>query len=415
MTWGPGEPGWRRHAVRTALAATTVVGAALFGLCASIDLLVDHSLVGAADQRVTARLGDLRQDVLSRGAQRALTGDADAEYQGPVFVWTVAANGTVTAGSGAPALPAGLRTAGDVETATISGTGFRIAGVQAGTTRAIAATSLAPVSRAVTTLVITELLVGPFLLAVAFGGAVAIGRRVAEPIEAARRRQLTFTADASHELRTPLSVIRAETSLALEGEPDLRVYAEALERVDAEAERLRRLVEDLLFLARADALPEEPATEPVDVGAVATGVGSRFGAVAASREQNLVVEVDDTEPAVVVAPAEWIDRLIGVLLDNACRRAPPGGTVVLAVEAERDRVRLSVRDSGPGIPEHEQERIFGRFHRSTESGGAAGLGLAIGDAIVRQTSGRWQVGRAPEGGASFSVLWSRGLRGAAPG
>jgi two-component system sensor histidine kinase CiaH len=412
VTRGPGERGWHRHAVRTALAATAVVAVALAVLGASVDLLVDHNLVAATDQRIAARLSDLRQDAGDRGATRAVAGDADRDYQGPVFVWAVAAGGSVTAGSGSPALPASLRAVGAVETATIAGTGFRVAGLEGGGAHLVAASSLAPVSRALSTLVIAELLVGPVLLAIAFAGALAIGRRVAAPVEAARRRQLAFTADASHELRTPLSVIRAETSLALEGEPDLAVYAEALERVDAEAERLRRLVEDLLWLARADAEPAAPAAEPVDVGALATEVAGRFGAVATARDQRLLVEVAEREPAVVVAPAVWIDRLIGVLLDNACRHAPPGGTVVLAVGVERDRVRLSVRDSGPGIPEREQERIFGRFHRSTEGGGAAGLGLAIGDAIVRQTSGRWQLGRAPEGGACFSVVWSRSLRGA---
>jgi Histidine kinase-, DNA gyrase B-, and HSP90-like ATPase len=104
------------------------------------------------------------------------------------------------------------------------------------------------------------------------------------------------------------------------------------------------------------------------------------------------VEVPEAEATVVAAPAESIDRLVGVLLDNACRHAPAGGAVVVAVAVERDRVRLSVRDSGPGIRDEERTRIFGRFHRSTEGGGVAGLGLAIGDAIVRQTSGHWQVG-----------------------
>jgi signal transduction histidine kinase len=149
------------------------------------------------------------------------------------------------------------------------------------------------------------------------------------------------------------------------------------------------------------------------VGGPAPPPAARFGAVATARGQRLTVEVPEAEAAVVAAPAESIDRLVGVLLDNACRHAPAGGAVVVAVAVERDRVRLSVRDSGPGIRDEERTRIFGRFHRSTEGGGAAGLGLAIGDAIVRQTSGHWQVGRALEGGACLSVVWSRGLRGAA--
>ena len=403
-----GEGGWHHHAVRTALLAAALVAAVLAGLCTGIDLLVGHSLTSAADQRVAQRLGDLRLDLQQSVVERHVAGDVDADYQGPVYSWRVAADGAVTPSAGAPGLPQSLRGAGAVRTATIAGTQFRVAGVQAGSTHLLAATSLAPVSRAMTTLVITEVVLGPLVLAVAFGGALAIGRRVGGPVEAARRRQLAFTADASHELRTPISVIQAETSLALEGEPDLAAYGEALERVDAEARRLSHLVDDLLWLARADAEPPAPDAEPVDVGVLAAEVGRRFAAVATSRGQRLEVEASATEPApVVVAPPEWVDRLIGVLLDNACRHAPTGGTVVVAVDSTRDRVRLSVRDSGPGIPEEERERVFGRFHRATEEGGAAGLGLAIGDAVVRQTSGRWEVGRAPEGGASFSVVWPR--------
>ena len=405
------DGGWHHHAIRTALLATSVVAAVVAALCTGIDLLVAHNLTAAADQRLAQRLGDLRLDAQQSALDRRLAGDVDADYQGPVYSWSIVAGGTVTASTGAPALPAPLRAVGAVRTATIAGTEFRAAGVEAGSTHLVAATSLAPVSRALTTLVIAEALLAPLVLAVAFAGAVTIGRRVAAPVEAARRRQLAFTADASHELRTPLSVIQAETSLALEGGPDLAGYGEALERVDAEARRLGHLVDDLLWLARADAEPRSPEAEAVDVGVLAAEVARRFAAVATSRGQRLQVDAPAAAPAsLVVAPPGWIDRLIGVLLDNACRHASAGGTVAVAVEATRDRVRLSVRDSGPGIPEEERERIFGRFHRATEDGGAAGLGLAIGDAVVRQTAGRWEVGRAPEAGACLSVTWPRVCR-----
>ena len=82
-------------------------------------------------------------------------------------------------------------------------------------------------------------------------------------------------------------------------------------------------------------------------------------------------------------PPEWLDRLLGVLLDNACKYAPAGSTVVVAVKTDAGRVRLTVDDAGPGIPEDERARIFDRFHRATDATGGAGLGLAIADAIVR--------------------------------
>ena len=99
-----------------------------------------------------------------------------------------------------------------------------------------------------------------------------------------------------------------------------------------------------------------------------------------------------------------------MLVDNACKYAPEGGSVDVTVAVEGGRATVTVDDSGPGIPDDERQRIFDRFHRSvstsTEAGGA-GLGLAIGDAIVRATGGRWAVGSAPAGGARFSVSWSR--------
>ena len=107
----------------------------------------------------------------------------------------------------------------------------------------------------------------------------------------------------------------------------------------------------------------------------------------------------------ISAPPEWIDRLAGVLVDNACRYAGPDGTVRIEVRAHGSRVSLTVEDSGPGISEAERPQLFDRFHRATEHGSGAGLGLAIGDSIVRSTGGRWHVGDSPLGGALMSVSW----------
>jgi len=114
-------------------------------------------------------------------------------------------------------------------------------------------------------------------------------------------------------------------------------------------------------------------------------------------------------PVLISAPPEWIDRLAGVLVDNACRHAGPDGKVRIEVRAQGSRVSLTVEDSGPGIPEADRPRLFDRFHRSAETGAeagaGAGLGLAIGDSIVRSTGGRWHIGDSPLGGALMSVSW----------
>ena len=109
----------------------------------------------------------------------------------------------------------------------------------------------------------------------------------------------------------------------------------------------------------------------------------------------------------VTAPPDWIDRLAGVLMDNACRYAGAGGTVHVVVSTHGNRTSLAVEDSGPGIAPDERPLLFDRFHRATDDGSGTGLGLAIADSIVRSTGGRWRVGDAALGGAHFAVSWHR--------
>ena len=111
--------------------------------------------------------------------------------------------------------------------------------------------------------------------------------------------------------------------------------------------------------------------------------------------------------AAVNAPPEWLDRLLGVLLDNACKYSPAGGEIRVAVLTDAGRAVLRVDDSGPGIPSEQRSRIFDRFHRANQSGAGAGLGLAIADEIVRATNGRWHLDASPTGGAGMAVSWAK--------
>jgi signal transduction histidine kinase len=130
--------------------------------------------------------------------------------------------------------------------------------------------------------------------------------------------------------------------------------------------------------------------------------------VARSRSITITADTGGPAPALISAPPEWIDRLAGVLMDNACRYAGPDGEVRISVAVAASRVSLAVEDSGPGIPEEERPRLFDRFHRATDKGQGAGLGLAIADSIARSTGGRWHVGdSALLGGARMEVSWRR--------
>jgi signal transduction histidine kinase len=107
----------------------------------------------------------------------------------------------------------------------------------------------------------------------------------------------------------------------------------------------------------------------------------------------------------VRANAESIDRLVGVLVDNACKFAGPGGRVSVMVRVVAHRLVLTIDDSGPGIALEERGVIFDRFHRTDSSGGGTGLGLAIADAIINSTHAHCVVGESSLGGARFEVSW----------
>ena len=409
MTVSPAQD-VRRTSVRVALAAMGVVALAYVVVALAVVAIFTRSQTSQIDSRLQASLDHPHLPQSDGGP----FGPPDSDHPGglPVLAWIVLPDGTVQKDSNNPFdLPAAYRTVGAAQDATINGTELRLAGSRVqlygaatGDGYLVVGQSLDPLYQARGTVVLAEVLIAPILLAIVFFGAVAIGRRVATPIELARRRQLDFTADASHELRTPLSVIEAHTSLALTQPRDVAWYRTAFERVDRESKRMRRLLDDLLWLARFDATHAPPNVEPVDLGILAAQAADRFGVVAEAR--NIVLEVSGQDGgAVIAAPPEWLDRLLGVLLDNACKYSPNGGTVRVAVATEGARVRLTVDDSGPGIADDQRERIFDRFHRAIEGPTGAGLGLAIADAIVRATGGHWQVGRSPTNGARMAVAW----------
>ena len=112
-------------------------------------------------------------------------------------------------------------------------------------------------------------------------------------------------------------------------------------------------------------------------------------------------------PLTVQAQPDLIDRLAGVLIDNACKFAGAGGTRQVSVSDLGTRVGLRVDDSGPGIPESQREAVFDRFHRATATVAGTGLGLAIADAVVRSTQGEWAIGTADLGGARLEVSWRK--------
>jgi signal transduction histidine kinase len=399
------------HAAKVALAASLLIGIVYAACVTVLDQVVSARLTASVDQRLAERLTDIGEVGL-----RASAHDDDDIDTTPVYLWRQTASGHIAqVDPGAPHLSAAVRVASRrAETIQLPEGTFRL---QAGTVdgfRYIAGQNLQTVDHLIVLLRDGEALVSPVLLLAIFVGALTIGLRALLPVELSRRRQLEFTADASHELRTPLSVISAETSVALSSPRKAAEYRAVLTRIDGETARLRKIVEDLLWLARFDSAPPQPSDEPLDLGTLAGRCAERFRALGTSRQFDVQLVTNDSAPAWISAPPEWIDRLTGVLVDNACRYAGTGGTVRIGVAHRGARVVLTVEDSGPGVPAEMRSRLFDRFHRSTDQGGSAGLGLAIADSIVRSTDGQWRVSDSELGGALFEVSWRRaGVRQAA--
>ena len=399
-----------RPALRVATTATAVVGLFYALLVVGILTLVSSKLLHETDSRVAQQLAGARELSPAQLSSRAdITRDADDP---PLYFWQVTPAGTVTAaGPGVPAFPVGLLhgSATGPRTAFVDGRDFRFEYVvRADGSRVYAAESLAPQHHVRSLLLRSALVVSPALLAGVFISAFVIGRSASKPVENARLRQLEFTADASHELRTPLTVIEAEVGLALTADRTASGYRDALQRVSEETYRLRKIVEDMLWLARFDSEPPLPQAEIVDLTTVVQQCADRFGPVVTSRNIQLSIDLRGGGLAHVAAAPEWLDRLIGVLLDNATRYAKSPGRVVISVDSGSGHVALTVADDGPGIPVAERPRLFDRFHRVEDNGGqGAGLGLAIADAVVRTTHGRWSVGESALGGASMTVMWPR--------
>jgi signal transduction histidine kinase len=401
----------RSHSLRVAAVATAVVvGLYVVGALVLNGIVVSR-LTHEVDARLAARLAAIDPASLQTPVPAAPVevghtgGDID---DAPSFLWAVAPTGAVTPlSAGAPALAHRGWPAAPV-TVDLGATPFRFATRRVGVTTVVAGQSVAEIPRVRSAFIGPEIGFGVVLLAAVFLGALVIGLRASAPVEAVRRRQAEY---ASHELRTPLSVIEAEVDLALRHGRGSREDRGVLERIAAEGRRLRRVVDDLLWLARTDASPSEHRGQHVcDLDVVAARCSERFRAVSEARGTTLEVSTSGQRPFAVWAADEDIDRLTGVLVDNACRYAGTGGRVEVRVRASGSRVSLEVDDSGPGIPEDEVPFIFDRFRRATESPGGTGLGLAIADAVVRSTRGSWSVGRATLGGAHLAVSWRRAGR-----
>jgi two-component system, OmpR family, sensor kinase len=204
-------------------------------------------------------------------------------------------------------------------------------------------------------------------------------------LERGIERERSFVADASHELRTPLALLKAELELALRRPRTAAELEEALRSAAAETDRLSRLAEDLLVLARSDREELPLRRESVPVEELLTRVAKKYGAAAEANGRS--IHVDVTDGLVVDADALRLEQALGNVVDNALRHG--AGAIHLSAVASNGSVELHVIDEGRGFPPAFLPRAFERFTRADEArtGGGAGLGLAIAAVIAEAHGG----------------------------
>jgi heavy metal sensor kinase len=214
-----------------------------------------------------------------------------------------------------------------------------------------------------------------------------------------------FSADASHELQTPLTILKGEMEVALRSQRSPEEYQRILGSGLEEIDRINHLVDGLLLLARADAGVLRLDLQPVDVTTLLQEVGAQMKVVADDRSISL--NTDIIAPVSVHGDRAQLRRLVLNLVDNAIKYTPAGGRVTLSLRAEHDGAFLVISDTGIGLSADEQQRIFDRFHRTTETRArdqrGVGLGLSIARSIVEAHGGRIDVESTPGKGSTFTV------------
>ena len=228
--------------------------------------------------------------------------------------------------------------------------------------------------------------------------------RMAASLQKAGQSRRAMTADIAHELRNPLAVQRANLEALQDG-----IYPptpENLEPILAQNRLLTRLVEDLQTLALADAGELALERTSADFPALVKRAVDRFQTQARVNRIDLKVSLPQDCPNIDLDPGR-VEQILGNLLSNALRYTPGGGSIEIRVDCSREEVRLTVHDSGPGIPQEAFPHIFERFYRAdkgrSRTEGGSGLGLAIARQLARAHGGDLAAENHPQGGAIFTL------------
>lgn len=233
---------------------------------------------------------------------------------------------------------------------------------------------------------------------------IMLARWIVRPVEEAWNQQQQFIADASHELKTPLTVIRANDSILL-AQPDATIESQTqwIESTETEAQIMQDLVNDMLYLAKADAaqIPLEYST--VNLSDIADMQLLQFESVAFERDIDMHGDIE--KGIEVLGDASRLQRLIGTLLDNACKYVDEGGQVFVRLKQHGSLCSFTVRNTGTPIDPEDLPHLFDRFYRSdkarTRAHGGYGLGLSIAKSITEDHGGTIKVTSTQSDGTTF--------------
>jgi len=221
-------------------------------------------------------------------------------------------------------------------------------------------------------------------------------------LETAFAQQQQFTSDAAHELRTPVSVLLTQTQGTLNRERSAAEYRETVEACQRAAQRMRRLIESLLELARLDAGQEQFKRLPFDFSKIVRDCAALVQPLAEERNVNIHADLAVVE---CTGDSERLAQVVTNLLMNAIQYNQPAGQVRVSLESRDGTAVLAVADTGPGISPEDLPRVFERFYRAdkSRSTGGNGLGLAISKAIVEVHGGTLEATSNPGAGTTFTV------------
>lgn len=254
-------------------------------------------------------------------------------------------------------------------------------------------------------LIMTSFAAGGGALIAFFIMSVLLSNWALKPVEAAWNQQKQFVADASHELKTPLTVILADTDIMLSHPQDsIAQQKKWIDSIAQEAQRMKKLVENLLFLAKSDANTQPIQFSCVNLSDVAWSCLLPFESIAYEQGIHLHSEIEND--LYVSGDESQLKQLMMIFLDNACKYALAKGRISVTLKKNGDKILCTIHNTGSYIDKEDIEHIFERFYRCDKARvhqGGYGLGLSIAKSIIDHHHGQIQVFSTIEEGTSFRI------------